>query len=661
MNRGQFLTDRRLAKGLSQSYIAEELGYSPQTISQWENDKGLPELSVISKYASILGIDLAGFILCKNQRLNSRSDVLNFDIAKFAANLKFIRKKNNLLQSDVAKKLLVNTKTVGSWEKGLSTPTLSNFVGLCSYLKLSYDELYFAYVTNETIKQKPIHKKRIFLPIILPIFISVSAAGTTTAVGINQYRKNSANYHTHVAGTPVKENVVEATCTENGSYDLVTYCISDNKEMSREHIVIEALGHNYIKVHETICDYEHDGVITYSCTRCGDTYEEVTGEKLVHTYSTSWNHDTSNHWHDCLDEGYETLRSNVGEHKYEITVVDPTYESAGSTTYTCSICGYSYSEPIAKLEHKYSTEWDHDEESHWHSCLDTGYETLISDLAKHTFSSTTINPTYDEKGETTYTCSVCGYSYSEELPKKGHTYSTSWNYDASNHWHDCLDEGYESLKSDLASHTFSSVTINPTYEENGSTTYTCSICGYSYTEELPKKVHTYSDTYSYDDKYHYHQCLDEGFEELYIDKEEHDLTMSTVGTTTTITCSKCDYEKVFENELAIIDAYDENEDGILTIGAFEDIYITILNVNDVAVSSISVTETSVDTLETHKFKLFTASGGLAEVIDSTHLRIKKEHFEGQSYLNSEKDITLQFTKINDIDLPSNLFTFSIKN
>ena len=103
MNRGKFLTDRRLLKGLSQSYIAEKLGYSPQTISQWENDKGVPELSVISRYASLLGIDLTGFILCKNQKLDNNCETKSFNISKFAANLKFIRKKNNLYQIDISK------------------------------------------------------------------------------------------------------------------------------------------------------------------------------------------------------------------------------------------------------------------------------------------------------------------------------------------------------------------------------------------------------------------------------------------------------------------------------------------------------------------------------------------------------------------------------
>ena len=49
----------------------------------------------------------------------------------------------------------------------------------------------------------------------------------------------------HTAGTPVQENVVSATCNEDGSYESVTYCVDDGVELSRENKVIPALGHAY--------------------------------------------------------------------------------------------------------------------------------------------------------------------------------------------------------------------------------------------------------------------------------------------------------------------------------------------------------------------------------------------------------------------------------
>lgn len=51
--------------------------------------------------------------------------------------------------------------------------------------------------------------------------------------------------HTHNAGTPVKENEIPATCTEGGSYDLVTYCTTCLEKISEEHKTTSALGHDF--------------------------------------------------------------------------------------------------------------------------------------------------------------------------------------------------------------------------------------------------------------------------------------------------------------------------------------------------------------------------------------------------------------------------------
>lgn len=148
--------------------------------------------------------------------------------------------------------------------------------------------------------------------------------------------------HAHTAGTPVEENRIEATCTETGSYDLVTYCAEDHEEMSREHKTIAALGHDYQSViaHAT---YEYAGYTTHTCSRCGDTYNESNGEaQLEHHYSTSWSHNESKHWHACIDSGYESLKKDESSHTFNDVVAPATYEHGGYTTHTCTVCGYTY-------------------------------------------------------------------------------------------------------------------------------------------------------------------------------------------------------------------------------------------------------------------------------------------------------------------------------
>ena len=49
----------------------------------------------------------------------------------------------------------------------------------------------------------------------------------------------------HVPGTPVTENEVPAGCSAEGSYDLAVYCVDCGAELSRTHITVPALGHDW--------------------------------------------------------------------------------------------------------------------------------------------------------------------------------------------------------------------------------------------------------------------------------------------------------------------------------------------------------------------------------------------------------------------------------
>lgn len=60
------------------------------------------------------------------------------------------------------------------------------------------------------------------------------------------------------------------------------------------------------------------------------------------------------------------------------------------------------------------------------------YYYVVSDSAcQHEFTSEiTIEPTCEEPGETTYTCSICGYQYTEQLDPLGHDWRLVGSYPA---------------------------------------------------------------------------------------------------------------------------------------------------------------------------------------------------------------------------------------
>ena len=203
----------------------------------------------------------------------------------------------------------------------------------------------------------------------------------------------------------------------------------------------------------------------------------------THTFDNDrFEYDSEYHWHPSTC-GHDVV-SGKAEHSFVVLEsIEPTYDLDGSITYGCSICDYSYTETIDKLEHNYANTWSIDETKHWHACTDEGYEDLRGDEAYHTYESVVTNPTFDSEGYTTYTCTVCGYAYIDDRTAKlEHSYANTWSHDENIHWHACTDEGYAYLRADEGSHQFVETVIPPEKNKPGYTQHKCSVCDYTYND-----------------------------------------------------------------------------------------------------------------------------------------------------------------------------------
>lgn len=88
----------------------------------------------------------------------------------------------------------------------------------------------------------------------------------------------------HIPDTPVKENPVNANCTESGFYDEVIYCTSCNQEISRKKMEAAALGHNLSKVPEKAATVSDAGYREHwTCSRCGRLFldEDASAEITI--------------------------------------------------------------------------------------------------------------------------------------------------------------------------------------------------------------------------------------------------------------------------------------------------------------------------------------------------------------------------------------------
>ena len=139
-------------------------------------------------------------------------------------------------------------------------------------------------------------------------------------------------------------------CTENGVKEYICDCGESYDEQ------IPATGHDYVetKCVEPTCLRE--GYITYECTRCHDTKQEVLQKVNQH------------HW----DNGQ--------------IVANSTCTRAGQKKYTCMICGTARYEDIKAKGHTFGN------------------------------MTVTVQPTVNSEGVTERRCTVCGYRETYSIP-----------------------------------------------------------------------------------------------------------------------------------------------------------------------------------------------------------------------------------------------------
>ena len=141
--------------------------------------------------------------------------------------------------------------------------------------------------------------------------------------------------------------------------------------------------------------------------------------------------------------------------------------------------------------HKYSSEWKHDEKTHWHECT-TKKHTDTTEKTPHVFTWTEKTPAGFHTDKVEKGVCECGYETERTISGTAtHTYGTEWTKDESGHWHESTcgttAPTHDAMKKDFAAHTFDDgVETKPAdYGVVGEKKFTCTVCEYSYTQEIP--------------------------------------------------------------------------------------------------------------------------------------------------------------------------------
>ena len=206
------------------------------------------------------------------------------------------------------------------------------------------------------------------------------------------------------------------------------------------------------------------------------------------------------------------LTCGCTSHTYGSAVItkQPTCTSEGTKTKTCTQCGATVTEIIAKLSHSYTTTvvaptcTVDGYTLHKCSVCGTSYKDNTTKATGHSYGSTVVTkqPTCTAEGTAIKTCTKCNATVTETIAKLSHSYTTTVIAPT------CTTDGYTLHKCSVCGasykdsttkatgHSYGSavVTKQPTCTSEGTKTKTCTQCGATVTEIIAKLSHSYTTT-----------------------------------------------------------------------------------------------------------------------------------------------------------------------
>ncbi len=317
----------------------------------------------------------------------------------------------------------------------------------------------------------------------------------------------------HTSAT-MDSDVKDATCGKNGSKTVTTYCSVCKYVISVENdVVIPATGKHSAAdaVKENVKPATCETAETYEsvvyCSVCGEELSRtpMTGDEATGHKWGEWKHDdstakaASKHTRTCENDASHT-ESVACSFTSQVTQ-QQTADLPEITTYTCSDCGYSYTEetkPALGHTHNYGdpvADYTSGEAyvegkayTHTSTCTGEGTCSQPTKTDKCTFDNGVVTKaaTCTATGVKTFTCSECGGTYTVEIPATNHNYG-AWSHVAgtegatAQHQRVCANDA--SHVETAACAFTGKVTQEATVDQPEITTYTCTVCGYSYTAQ----------------------------------------------------------------------------------------------------------------------------------------------------------------------------------
>lgn len=367
-------------------------------------------------------------------------------------------------------------------------------------------------------------------------FVPVGAAGTVDAFGRSFARVPGGTYYAEQTAPQVYKSHIEnyecperpglkhvleyqnvaATCTQDGIMARVCQVCGET-EIVKER---EALGHDYQREITREPTVHQEGMLTFTCSRCGDSYTE-TIPRLEQTSGQEENQPHIHVWTEaemaatCTESGEqyrtctacgarETLRSLPAlGHDYQSQITrKPTATMTGLETFICTRCDDVYTEVLPKLGETAGQDQTQKPEQNPGQTVPSAGDGILTgseptgtciDAFGRSYARV-VGGTYyaEEYRENTFRGRIQSYNCPEN-PGSRHQLQyhkenpTCEEGDANYYYCTLCGEKEVYLDFPALGHEYTDQITRPaTAQREGERTFTCTRCGDSYTESIPK-------------------------------------------------------------------------------------------------------------------------------------------------------------------------------
>lgn len=121
----------REKNGMNQNEMADILGISQPAIGNWEQNNRKPDIEMIIRLAEYFGVSLDDLVLKE----------LKPPIPLYASNLKYMRMRYGMFQTDIGKLIGVGQREISNYEKGEREIPVTKLIMLADFFGATLDQM----------------------------------------------------------------------------------------------------------------------------------------------------------------------------------------------------------------------------------------------------------------------------------------------------------------------------------------------------------------------------------------------------------------------------------------------------------------------------------------------------------------------------------------